>query len=627
MIKQFKFVAAISVCTFMVTTGAMAQKWTPLKHRPPNISAYNPTLLTDGTVLVQNANANGWYKLTPDINGSYLNGTWSTLAQAPTGFGPLYYASQVMTDGRVFMMGGEYNMGSGTVWSNKGAIYDPAKNTWTSLTAPAGWANIGDMGSVTLPNGKLLLANPFSNQFSVFDPATNTFTASASMGKGDVNDEEGLTLLPNGNVLTVDTTANHTEIFNFLTMTWSSAGDTPASLVGAGEEIGPQVLRPDGTVICFGGGSHNCIFDSKTSKWSQAPDFPIVNGVQMCCADAPAILLPNGNVLVMTGPANFGSGSNLFEWDGAKLNAVPRPADAPFVPSFVGNFLMLPTGEVMYCGQSSNIELYTPAGKPNAAWAPTITSWPTTIKPGQSYTISGTQFNGLSGCSAYGDDQQNTTNYPIIRITNKLTGHVQYCREFNPSTMAICTGSKIVSTHFTAPTTLEAGDSTLEVVTNGIASIPVPISSSPLFPATSVSVFQGVNGLGSVSDVWATDGTTFSCLSVKDPAGQAATVEADFTVTAGTTYSFLGISASASAPTGSTGMLYVYDWVQKTFVLLQSVNLSASQTALTGNPTGATSRYIGPGGSVRVLVRALMPTRVSSSQIKNSVDTIQIVAY
>ena len=49
------------------------------------------------------------WKLTRDINGNYVNGTWSALADGPNA--PLYFASAVLRDGRVFVAGGEYNNG------------------------------------------------------------------------------------------------------------------------------------------------------------------------------------------------------------------------------------------------------------------------------------------------------------------------------------------------------------------------------------------------------------------------------------------------------------------------------------------------------------------------------------
>jgi hypothetical protein len=72
--------------------------------------------LTDGTVMVhdqgpKNSGSRNWWRLTPDINGSYLNGTWSKLAPLPDGYAPLYFACAVLADGRVIIEGGEYNNG------------------------------------------------------------------------------------------------------------------------------------------------------------------------------------------------------------------------------------------------------------------------------------------------------------------------------------------------------------------------------------------------------------------------------------------------------------------------------------------------------------------------------------
>ena len=468
-LRRVLLLAVIFISVF-VSIPAFGQSWTPVNN-VPGISAYNPTLLTDGSVMIQDGDNSVWWKLTPDNNGNYANGTWTQLS-APDNYGPLYYASAVLPDGRVFTMGGEYNMGQGPLWQNQGFIYDPMSDTWTQISAPAGWDQIGDMGCVTLPNGKVMICNPLSNQAALFDPVTNTITSPYGSGKADGNDEEGLTLLPNGTILTVDTTPNNSEIFNPATGLWTSAGQTPATLVGGGEEIGPQVLRPDGTVICFGGGGHNCVYDTKTGTWSVAPDFP--NGLD--CADAPACLLPNGKVLVMAAPGLFGSGVQFFEWDGTNLNPAPTTDNAPFEPSFVGNMLMLPSGQVLLTDQSNTILLYTPTGSADPSWAPTITNYPSVVASGFSFQIFGTQFNGLSTCSAYGDDEENFTNYPMIRITNKATGHVFYCREFNPSTMAICTGSQTVNTNFTVPDNIELGASTIQVVTNGIASAPKDIT-------------------------------------------------------------------------------------------------------------------------------------------------------
>jgi hypothetical protein len=100
-----------------------AGTWVPLTNRAPdNIDLL--LLLSDGTVMAASGEpgaggtGNAWYKLTPDADGSYLNGTWSTLA--PMNYDRLYYASQVLRDGRVLVAGGEY--GTGT---NSAEVYNP----------------------------------------------------------------------------------------------------------------------------------------------------------------------------------------------------------------------------------------------------------------------------------------------------------------------------------------------------------------------------------------------------------------------------------------------------------------------------------------------------------------------
>lgn len=86
----------------------MAGTWTALLHQP-TFDASTMLLLTDGTVMCQNSDAFDWWKLTPDQSGDYVNGTWSALADGPNS--PLYYASAVLRDGRVFVAGGEYDAG------------------------------------------------------------------------------------------------------------------------------------------------------------------------------------------------------------------------------------------------------------------------------------------------------------------------------------------------------------------------------------------------------------------------------------------------------------------------------------------------------------------------------------
>jgi hypothetical protein len=473
--KLFRTFAFSAVILLALSGITLSQTWTPLTNQP-TFTASTPLLLTDGTIFVQSYGTGAWWKLTPDINGSYLNGTWSQQATMPSGYGPLYYGSAVLRDGRVIVEGGEYNFLS-QVETKLGAIYDPVANKWTSVLAPSGWSNIGDGASVVLANGTYMQANALTSQEALLNASTLTWTTTGT-GKADSNSEEGWELLPSGLVITIDANNNSTkaEKYNPATGAWTSAGNTGVTLVDPGShEIGPAVLRPDGTMLATGATGHNAIFNTLTKTWSAAPDFPNIGG-QLDIADGPATLLPNGNVLCATSPGVFGKNTHFFEWDGTSFITEPATPNATKKSSYEGRMLTLPNGQVIYTDGSKDVEIYTPIGSPDPAWAPTITTAPTSVTRGTTYQIKGTQFNGLSQAEGYGDDSAAATNYPLVRITNQSTGHVFYARTHNHSSMGVATGTRTVSTQFDVPAGAETGASNLEVVANGIASVPVTVT-------------------------------------------------------------------------------------------------------------------------------------------------------
>ena len=486
--KPLRSLAVATVVILCALGSASAQSpWQPLTHQP-SFSASNPLLLTDGTVMVHDTGAADWWKLTPDQNGSYVNGTWTQLASLPAGYAPLYYSSAVLPDDRVIIEGGEYNLGH-DAWTNLGAIYDPRTNTWTPMTPPSGWAQIGDAPSVVLANGTYMQTDCCDTppKAALLNPTTLTWTATGS-NKFDIYDEEGMTLLPGGKVLDVDAyvfqynqNGMNSEIYDPTAGSWSSAGstivqlwDSSASCGGSGRasyELGPAVLRPDGTVFQAGANrcaaGHTAIYNSSTGVWTPGPDFP----GNLDIADGPAALLPDGNVLMMTSPGIFQNGSVFFEWDGAHLNQVSGPPNAPSDTSYVGNMLVLPTGQVMFTDFSQDVEIYTPTGSPNPSWEPSavLSLSSPIISRGSTIMLSGRKFNGYSQAVAYGDDEQAATNYPIVRLTNASTGHVFYCRTHDHSTMAVGYPGPAY-THVDIPANMETGQTYLEVIANGIAS-------------------------------------------------------------------------------------------------------------------------------------------------------------
>ena len=291
-------------------------------------------------------------------------------------------------------------------------------------------------------------------------------------------------------------------------------------------EIGAAILRPDGTVFVSGAAcdvpgpptdpsacviyqpqAHTAVYDTKTGKWTAGPEIPTHEGA----GDTWASLLPDGNVFMQTNPP--GTNQDRLKRANARYKSIrehtlrplaatrplapaatPQPSCPPGFPLYkayefngaslihegVADFcgqpdlLLLPTGEVMMNGQVN----YKSTGTFMNPWRPTITSFlfQHFVTPGGTYQIFGTQFNGLSQANAFGDEFQVSTNFPLVRITNNKTGDVSYATTHDFSTMGVATGSKIVSTFFDVPTDLEIGDSTLEVVANGIASQAIPVT-------------------------------------------------------------------------------------------------------------------------------------------------------
>lgn len=482
-----RLVAPLIAAVFMsVPAVAAAETVQTLSNAPPD-GALITFQMTDGTVMAQGYAGNDWYRLTPDINGSYVKGTWTRVADLPSGYDPLYFASAVLADGRLVISGGEYNFGQFS-FTNLGAIYDPVQNKWTSIGHPKGWGFIGDSPSIVLPDGQWLLGEKMQKNDAVLDPATLKWTEVSHQGKNDENAEEGWTLMPDGSVLTYDV-KDHPQSERYLPSKgkWANIGSTVVDLRGVQDccgcipygtkgkcynppgEVGPAILRPDGTVFATGSipegesTAHTSIYTPPSKAhpqgyWTPGPDFP--NGDQ--AFDTFASLLPDGNVLV--------EGSNegtLYEFDGTNLNIEPYNLGQGYTP-----LMVLPTGEILMGGY----EVFRSTGTYKAAWAPTITTFPSSVTRGSTYQLSGTQFNGLSQANAFGDEAMTQTNYPLVRITNTSTGHVFYARTHDHSTMGVATGKKTVSTNFDVPSGMETGASSLVVVANGIPSQPVSVT-------------------------------------------------------------------------------------------------------------------------------------------------------
>jgi hypothetical protein len=538
-----------------------AGAWTTLTNLPAGgtIAVQNPVLMTDGTVIAMQPCTGKWYKLTPDITGSYLNGTWAQIATMPSGYGPLFGGSGVLPDGRVIFEGGEYNdstqsgnCGNGA-WTSLGAIYDPVANTWTNVNPPSGWTSVGDAAGIVLNNGTYMQSNccdtsGVSGLSALFNPTTLTWTATGS-SKLDRWDEEGMAMLQNGNVLVVDAHTNQsctqtTELYNSSTGTFSATGSTvdlepdctnPTHNLSF--ELGPVVTRQDGSAVAFPGilcsdaANSNCanlltgfvvvpkidLYNVSAGTWSTLATMPQIvtppfnsnpgGNFFYSLADAPAAVLPDGNVLFAASPSfqAFVPPSHFFELNlsSGTITQVGDTADASSSNggAYEQNFLVLPTGQVLGVSQLGNVQIYTPlAGSPQASWAPVITSAPGCVSPGVSYPMAGTQLNGLTEGSYYGDDVQAAVNFPVVRIVNNGTSNVYYSKTFNHSSRSIAPNA-VVRTNFKVASATALGASKLFDVGAGIPSVGTAVTVKVSCPG-GLTDTHDFNGNGQADIVW-----------------------------------------------------------------------------------------------------------------------------
>jgi len=484
----------------------MPGSWHPLNNQPSfNVDAM--LLLTDGSVMCHEYRTPNWHKLVPDKDSDYANGTWHTLSSMPNNVpagqngpanAPLYFASAVLRDGTVFCAGGELNGPiNADVEVLAAELYDPVADVWTPIATPTGWTQIGDASSCVLPDGRVLLGNDNGNSFpsatAIWDPESRTWSAGGN--SLDLNSEEGWTLLPDATVLAVQCSSiPNAQKYIIATNQWVSAGNIGATLPGGPPgpilEMGPQILLPDGRVFAIGASGHTALYTppvvpTDPGTWSPGPDFPVdTNGNLMGAVDAPACLLPNGNVLCIAGPivlagpdAGFASPSDFFEFNPTTMSLTPvtGTASAAATETYNCRLLVLPTGQVLFSTCTNDLEIYTPSDGPQPGWRPHITHVPRHLQSGRAYRLHGRQLNGLSQACAYGDDQQMATNYPLVRLSGHPHVGEIYCRTFHHSIMGVATGKAIHHTHFEIPEHLPEGDYNLVVIANGIASHSVEV--------------------------------------------------------------------------------------------------------------------------------------------------------
>lgn len=285
---------------------------------------HDGVVLDDGRILVAGGFAEGDVLATAEIYDPAA-GSWSPTGEMQTP--RLGHTLTVLADGRVLAAGGtspggQAGAGGGqTIRPQSSAeLYDPESGTWESA---------GSMGdprfehtATLLGDGRVLVAGGLGDDDSddedvvalasaeLYDPAADTFLGTNAMADGRAN--HAAVALADGQVLVLgggggargDSSLATAEVFNARQGSWEQTG----ALMGA--RRGATATRlDDGRVLVAGGelvqgGTRRSLdsaelFDPEVGEWVPA-------GTMSCPrSEHAAVLLPDGDVLVVAGDAAF----------------------------------------------------------------------------------------------------------------------------------------------------------------------------------------------------------------------------------------------------------------------------------------------------------------------------------
>jgi trimeric autotransporter adhesin len=277
--------------------------WTKLTNLAPG-GLGTMLLLTDGSVMAQQGASQNWMRLTPDAQGSYVNGAWNKTPIAPMSTPRLYFGSNVLPSGKVFVLGGEYaGPALAVTLSPTGEIYDPVSNTWSSISPFPATANCPALSSFSglLVSGSAVITNipstagfqtgwtisgngiPAGTKITSVDFATQIHISQSATSTGA--NRFSFTVPSSGN-----TASGSTIITGIPAADWAllSVGFT---VTGAGIPVNARISSIDSS------GQIHISSGATATGTGVTLTFNIVLTPSACFGDDPTILLPGGKIL------------------------------------------------------------------------------------------------------------------------------------------------------------------------------------------------------------------------------------------------------------------------------------------------------------------------------------------
>ena len=424
-------------------------------------------------------------------------------------------------DPSILLPGG--NILVGNLINGSTFIYSPSANSWTpsgsknyfsDSSDEEGWAVVGD-GTV-LTYDLFQSYHTLGSYAELYHPSTGTWTSISpsdgsaggtipQLSSGQVGAELGPVMrLQDGRMIVIGAT-QHTGLYTPSTVTWAAGPDIVGTINGNstpfGSDDAPAAILPNGHVmfVADAGPSKFASSGNTTSGSNIITNIPstailhygwpasgagIPGGSFITSVDSASQVHINNNAtatntgITITWGGTFSPPAQLFDFNPTTNSISPLSPAIPdtnlnFMGAYPTRMLTLPTGQVLFSDDSSQLWVFTPDGPPNPALRPVINS--VVYNGGGVFTLTGKQLSGQSAGAAYGDDDQMDSNYPIIRMMTP-TGTTYYARTTNWSQVGVDGGTTPETVNFTLNPSITPGNYVLIVSGAGISSFPIFIN-------------------------------------------------------------------------------------------------------------------------------------------------------